>query len=124
MPLVKFLGPTGMSDDDTDIDEIPSRERGDLLRQRKRLRRVELAWRSRDVEEVLRELDHHHREQVPLGKGAPGNPPSERILEAKSAETRRIVPRLPRNFYDQEWLSQRSSVQVNMLDITSDWLPE
>ena len=112
-----------MSEDETDIEDTPSREHGDPLRQRKRVRRVELAWRSMEVGLVLRELDHYYREQYPVGMARPGNSPRERLVDARRVDQGRVVHGLPHNFYNEMWLSHKTAVQRNILGVEPTWSP-
>lgn len=112
-----------MSDDETDIEAIPRREHGDQIRQRKRFRRVNLAFRSDDISTVLHEIDHHYRELLPIGLAAPGNTPRERILEAHRTDKQRLVRGLPKDFYHETWLACQSEVQRGVLQMEPDWLP-
>jgi len=104
-----------MSEDETDIEETPSREQGDPLHQCKRVRWVELAWQSKDVTLVLRELDHHYHEQFSVGNACPGNSPRERLVDAYRTNQGHVIHSLPHNFYDETWLSHRTNVQNNIL---------
>jgi hypothetical protein len=105
-----------MSEDETDIEEIPRRSR-DPIRQRKRFRRVELGFRSSDVGKLLRDLDNHHREKLPLGSAPSGNPPSERILAPQRTDWNRVVKGLPKNFYSETWLSRLTNLRRQCLQM-------
>ena len=121
---LEHLGTSGMSEDETDIEEIPSRERGDPLHQRKWVRRVEPLWRSNDVKIVLMEIDHHYCKWLPVGKASPGNTPGERLLDATRTDGKRFICGLPHNVYDNLWLSQRTGVQWTILQVRPTWSPQ
>ncbi|KAF8584299.1 hypothetical protein K439DRAFT_1567690 [Ramaria rubella] len=102
--IVNTLGTTGMSGDETNIEETPARP-DEPLHQWHRFHRVKLGFQSAEVTKVLHTIDHQYREHhaLWLGNARPRNTPHEQILEPLRTDWTKEVEGLPHNFYNKTW---------------------
>lgn len=102
--MLRQFGPAGMSSDESSGDERPTSSQSD------RYHICQLQWRSSRVTTWLRTLDVIHLVDRGLGRG---RDPRLRISDPEAPRLSRsleFVTHLPRNAYDEAWLSGRNDI--------------
>ena len=102
----------GMSSDESDVERPVSSRLIDQRRvhSAKVVRRVRLPWLNNDISELLDAVETYDDLRppgaVPDGRG---KPPFPRLFNAVHCSNERAAkPKLPRNWYDDEWFKQCS----------------
>ena len=122
-PFMKRLGVDGMSSDEEDCSD-PARTRLKILKKR---------WRSSSVTSLMRIADALHRRWRSTQGDGPlrGAQPLDRYLSdefSASGGPVAVLPRpvagLPRNAYEDRWLTSLSTVrqsEINAIDVALDF---
>ena len=99
--MVQELGPTGMSSDESEVDE---RTQKTTYRIRKRL------WRSNECKDRLVVIDADRNVPNALGGARAGNPPRDRVRGSNAPVSER-APKVgcPQNYYSRTWVSNLGS---------------
>jgi hypothetical protein len=99
--MVEKLGHTGMSSDESEVDERTKRP---SYRIKRRL------WRAKVCKERLILIDSDRNVTNAYGGTRPGKPPRERIRAPNSTISERTpTVGCPQNFYSREWVSNLGS---------------
>ena len=97
----------GMSSDETD-DGTPE----------KRVRRVRLAFINRELSTLFAQLDTLTRDGKVIKKDQRGNRVLVRAYESYKTNDHRVVPGLPRNWYDPDWWRSLPSWEQSSMKAT------
>ncbi|KIJ22352.1 hypothetical protein M422DRAFT_57202 [Sphaerobolus stellatus SS14] len=114
-----MLGNEGTSDDESDEEATP----GSPFRQRKRVRVVQLAWRSQWLVDILRYIDNHYRHEACPLQGKRGNAAHERVHARPRVDYTRVPKNLPCNFYDDNWYYSLNDYERYELNAAPEWYP-
>lgn len=85
-----------------------------------RYRVVKKTWRHVRVTKLLRLLDALHRRWRKKGRAKRGSRPRVRFLDEDLHSTRTAVSRLPKNAYDEHWLSTLKTHRREELAVDKD----
>ena len=103
--MLTNLTAQGMSSDETDDDGVPE----------KRVRRVQLAFRNRELSTLLARLDRISRDGMTIKKDQRGNRVLPRIYKSFKVDVHRVVHGLPRNWYDPDWWRSNPTWEQSLL---------
>ena len=104
--MLTNLTAQGMSSDETDDDSVPE----------KRVRRVQLAFRNRELSTLLARLDRISRDGMTIKKDQRGNRVLFRVYDHYKVNPDRVVHGLPRNWYDPDWWRSLPSWEQSLME--------
>jgi hypothetical protein len=106
------LGSGGISDDETEIDELPSDNTAARHLHLKTVRRIRLPWLNTSISYLLEAVDSYKMEPiVSRARDSRGNVSYQREYTARRTDDRKSVVGLPCNWYDAEWYSRRTRAE-------------
>ena len=104
--VLDCLGTGGMSSDESDVDEL-----GHSVYQAKNM-----IWRDQSILRKLMDIDSYRNITNAYGNTRAGNPPRRRLHRGGQETSRKAIPGLPINFYDQSWYASLTPGHKRELD--------